>query len=122
MRKKQLNSGPFMLRRLHQQHPQFMETKKTGAVAGLLIDLGKEMAETVSAEAALDDDSVLFSRSRSPDHHQKLVTPEVEEKILEIRDHPPANLARVPGPVAILYYLHRDEEMKQLGAYLPRST
>ena len=108
------------LRRLHQQHPQWKQ-KRLAQQLGYSSTWVKKWLKRF-AEAALDDDSVLFSRSRSPDHHQKLVTPEVEEKILEIRDHPPGNMARVPGPVAILYYLHRDEEMKQLGAYLPRST
>jgi hypothetical protein len=47
--------------------------------------------------------------------------PVVVERILEIRDHPPANLQRVPGPVAILYDLHRDAELAGSGARLPRS-
>lgn len=74
------------------------------------------------AEADPDDETVLFSRSRAPCHSRKRVKEVVERKILEIRDHPPENLARVPGPVAILYYLHREESLKQSGAYLPRSS
>jgi hypothetical protein len=38
------------------------------------------------------------------------------------RKHPPANLQRVPGPKAILYYLERDGELAASGARLPRST
>ena len=108
------------LRQLHQQHPQWKQ-KRLAQQVGYSSTWVKKWLKRF-AEADPDNDSVLFSRSRSPDHHQKLVTPEVEEKVLEIRDHPPGNLARVPGPVTILYYLHRDEEMKQSGVYLPKSS
>lgn len=46
----------------------------------------------------------------------------VVTKILAIRDDPPANLKRVPGPVAIKYYLQRDDELNQQAAYVPTST
>jgi len=49
-------------------------------------------------------------------------SPEVINKILEIRDHPPQLLGRTPGPLTILYYLHRDQTLKESGAKLPRST
>lgn len=45
----------------------------------------------------------------------------VIERILDIRDHPPANLKRVPGPKAILYYLRQDEDLKAQGVWIPRS-
>lgn len=108
------------LRQLRQQHPDWTQAR-----------LGEELGYSLSwvrkwlkrfARADPEDDSVLFSRPRAPCHRQKRVKPEVERKILEIRDHPPENLARIPGPVTILYYLHRDEEMKAAGTYLPRST
>ena len=46
----------------------------------------------------------------------------VVDRILELRDHPPAHLQRVPGPKAILYFLHRDTELRATGLPLPRST
>ena len=46
----------------------------------------------------------------------------VEERIIALRESPPENLKRVPGPRALLYYLPRDPELQELGAALPRST
>jgi transposase InsO family protein len=108
------------LRLLHQQHPNWKKSRLAKEL-GYSLSWVKEWLKRF-ATADPDDDTVLFSRSRAPCQRQKLVQEEVERKILEIRDHPPGNLARVPGPVTILYYLHHDEEMKQTGAYLPRST
>ena len=42
------------------------------------------------------------------------------EQILTIRDHPPEQLHRTPGPKAILFYLPRSPEVD--GERLPRST
>jgi hypothetical protein len=44
------------------------------------------------------------------------------QAILDIRDQPPENLGRVPGPKAILSYLPRRAELVQAGLSLPRST
>jgi hypothetical protein len=46
----------------------------------------------------------------------------VEDRIVEMREEPPENLHRVPGPKALLYYLSRDPELQELGVALPRST
>jgi hypothetical protein len=46
----------------------------------------------------------------------------VIEHILAIRDHPPLNLNRIPGPKAILYYLHQEASTTLAGEQLPRST
>jgi transposase InsO family protein len=73
-------------------------------------------------EASPDDDSVLYGLSRARHHPPPPIAEEVVERILAIRDHPPDNLKRTPGPKAILYYLHRDEQLKASGHYLPRST
>jgi transposase InsO family protein len=42
--------------------------------------------------------------------------------VQQIRLDPPEDLQRTPGPVAILYYLHRDEGLLTKGTRLPRST
>jgi transposase InsO family protein len=46
----------------------------------------------------------------------------IERAILDIRDQPPENLGRVPGPQAILYYLPRHADLADLNGRLPRST
>lgn len=108
------------LRMVNQQHPNWPKRRLAEELGYSLSWVKKWLKRFAGADP--DDETVLFSQSRAPDQHQKRVKEKVERKILEIRDHPPDNLARVPGPVAILYYLHRDETMKTSGAYLPRST
>ncbi|HEX2184317.1 MAG TPA: integrase core domain-containing protein [Chloroflexota bacterium] len=68
------------------------------------------------------DDRVPASRSRARRHPPPAISPEVVDRILAIRDQPPGNLQRVPGPRAILYYLEQDAELREGGARLPRST
>ncbi len=63
-----------------------------------------------------------FTAARAPHHPPKAVDPAVVARILEIRDHPPEHLQRIPGPKAILYYLHKDEALRQSGLALPTST
>ena len=44
----------------------------------------------------------------------------VVQRLLAIRDQPPDNLRRTPGPLAILYYLHRDAPLQAAAVPLPR--
>jgi hypothetical protein len=69
-----------------------------------------------------DDEAVLWSRSSARKHPPAPLHPAVIERILAIRDHPPEHLQRTPGPTAILYYLHRDQDLLAQGLRLPRST
>ncbi len=69
-----------------------------------------------------EDDTVLHSHSRAPKHPPPPLDQRVIDRILEIRDQPPANLHRIPGPKAILYFLGQDSELQALGLRLPRST
>jgi transposase InsO family protein len=55
-------------------------------------------------------------------HHVRWEHPQVVDRILEIRDDPPEGLRRTPGPKAILYYLSRDETLKEQQLRLPKST
>jgi transposase len=64
---------------------------------------------------------VFFSRSRAPHEPQKKVTGEICQRILDIRDNPPENLRRTPGPVAILYYLPRQRDFIEAKTTLPTS-
>jgi integrase-like protein len=67
------------------------------------------------------DDAVLqgqpCARRTPPPRLSQLVV----ERILAIRDHPPQNLNRTPGPKAILYYLQHDPSSSLQGERLPRS-
>jgi Integrase core domain len=68
------------------------------------------------------DDTVLRGQSRARKHPPAAIAQLVVDCIVAIRDQPPANLHRVPGPKAILYYLEQDGELAASGARLPRST
>lgn len=58
-------------------------------------------------QAAPDDPQALLEYSRTPHHPPAGLTPQDEQRILDIRDHPPEHLGRTPGPTAIRYYLAR---------------
>ena len=73
-------------------------------------------------ETAPDDCQVLLGHSRARHTPPPSTSPEVVQRILELRDHPPEHLQRVPGPKALLYYLPRHAEGLPQGAHLPRST
>src|ERR671939_202891 len=73
-------------------------------------------------EAPPGDDTVLHSRSRARKHPPPSLSPLAIERILAIRDEPPANLQRVPGPDAILYCLQHDAELQAAGVSPPRSS
>jgi len=74
------------------------------------------------ANAAPDDTTVLQSQSRARKHPPPTISQSVIDRILAIRDDPPQNLKRVPGPKAIHYYLQHDATTTLAGERLPRST
>lgn len=53
----------------------------------------------------LEGHEVLQGKSRIPKHLPPPMDTKIVEKILEIRDHPPQQLGRTPGPLTILYYV-----------------
>jgi hypothetical protein len=65
----------------------------------------------------------LHSRSRARHTPPAAIAsqPAVVQRIREMRLAPPENLQRIPGPEAILYYLHHDPSLKDAGVRLPRS-
>lgn len=67
-----------------------------------------------------EDPSVLQSQSRARKTPPQSYHPNVIRRILDLRDHPPAEVPRKLGPKPILYFLHQDVAMR---AYrLPRSS
>lgn len=72
--------------------------------------------------SAPQDERVLHSQSRARHHPPSRLDQQVIDRILAIRDQPPDNLHRIPGPKAILYYLERDPSLQQQQLRLPRST
>ena len=73
-------------------------------------------------QAPLEDREVLIGRSRVPHKLPPSIPEEVVNKILDIRDHPPQQLGRIPGPLTIMYYLSKEQSLIDKGAKLPSST
>jgi transposase InsO family protein len=72
--------------------------------------------------AAAEDQAVLYDHSSARHTPPPRLSPLVVERILAIRDTPPLNLNRIPGPKAILYYLEQEATTTLQGQQLPRST
>ena len=105
---------------LHLEHPDWGAKKLSRLTERSLTWVKKWLRRLRGADP--NDDTVLHSRSRARKSSPKQVCQAVIDRILAIRDEPPENLRRTPGPKAILYYLGRDEELRQQDVYLPRST
>jgi hypothetical protein len=73
-------------------------------------------------QAPLADREVLNGYSRVPHKLPPSIPEEVVHKILDIRDHPPQPLGRVPGPLTIMYYLSKEPSLIEKGVKLPSST
>lgn len=108
------------LRQLWQAHPEWGARRLARYVARSLTWVKKWLRRLRGADLA--DETVLHSRSRARKSSPRRVGPAVVERILAIRDEPPEELRRTPGPQTILYYLHRDPELQQSPLYVPRST
>lgn len=109
-----------MLRTLLRTHPTWTMHDFADAV-GRSRSWTKKWVKRLRA-ASPDDTTVLHSRSRARKHPPPRLSTRVVERILEIRDQPPENLHRTPGPKAILYYLHHSQPADALPERLPRST
>jgi hypothetical protein len=73
-------------------------------------------------QATTTDPTLYHARSHAR-HTPPPSTPRlVVERILALRDEPPAHLRRVPGPRTILAFLQHDPEALALEVPLPRST
>ncbi len=108
------------LRSLAQQHPEWTQRELADAVGRSLSWIKKWLKRL--REAPPDDLHVLLSHSRAHHAPYPQVHPRIIQRIVEMREQPPENLHRTPGPRAILYYLHRDKELQAHNQPLPRST
>jgi len=106
---------------LAQQHPDWTRQELATALNKSLGWVKKWLKRL--REAASDDVMALHARSRARKTPPASIASQtlVVQRILEMRENPPENLHRVPGPEAIIYYLHRDPELQKAGVRLPRS-
>ncbi len=109
------------LRWLAKRHPSWTHQELAGALQMSRSWVSKWLKRL--RQAAPHDVMALHARSRARHTPPASIAsqPVVVQRILEIRTAPPENLQRVPGPEAILYYLHRDASLKDAGVRLPRS-
>src|SRR5919202_2271071 len=109
------------LRWLAQHHPDWTQ-EELATCLGRSLDWVKKWLKRFR-QAAPSDVSVLFSHSRARHTSPPSLAcePLLVQQILAIRDAPPENLQRVPGPEAILYYLPRDGLLQAAHVRLPRS-
>ena len=108
------------LREVWLEHPEWSRQKMGNAVGRSKAWVKKWLQRIRSAP--LEDREILNGRSRARKRPPPKLAPEVADKILNIRDHPPQQLGRTPGPLTILYYLNKDQTLKDIGSRLPRST
>ena len=108
------------LRELMHQHPAW-STKQYAETVGRCRKWVQKWRKRLQA-ADPDDQQVLHSQSRARKTPPEAYHPDVIKRILDLRDHPPEVVPRVLGAPTILYFLHRDEELKARGLRLPRST
>ncbi len=109
------------LRWLSERHPRWTHQELADAVGMSRSWVSKWLQRLRQADQ--EDVMALHSRSRARQTPAASIAsqPAVVQRILEIRTAPPENLQRVPGPEAILYYLHRDPTLTNAGLRLPRS-
>lgn len=107
------------LRDLMKQHPHWPQCR-FAAILGRSRSWVKKWMKRLR-QTPPDDAAVLWGQSRARQTSPRRVNQAIVDRVLDIRDHPPDNLQRTPGPRAILYYLHRDEGLQAKATYLPRS-
>jgi hypothetical protein len=109
------------LRWLVRQHPAWTQQDLADALKMSRPWVSKWLRRLRQADPA----DVLVLHSRTPARRSPPFAiasqPAVVQRILEMRMQPPKHLQRVPGPEAILYFLHRDPTLKAAGVRLPHS-
>lgn len=108
------------LRKVWLEHPEWSHQKMADEIGHSKSWVKKWLQRIRSAP--LEDRDILNGQSRARKRPPPRFPSELVEKILDIRDHPPGQVRRTPGPLAILYYLNQDQRLKDTGKKLPRST
>ena len=102
------------LREVWLEHPEWSRQKMASEV-GRSKSWVKRWLKRIRS-APLESQEVLRGKSRIPKHPPPPMEPKIVDKILEIRDHPPQQLGRTPGPLTIMYYLNQDPSLKEAGS------
>lgn len=108
------------LREVWLDHPEWSKSQLAEAIGRSKAWVKKWLKRI--RRCPLEDQEVLQGESRARKRPSPVWPENVVNQILHLRDHPPEKLRRIPGPVTILYYLHKDPSFRQTGIPLPRST
>jgi hypothetical protein len=108
------------LREVWLEHPEWSKQKLAEQV-GRSKSWVKKWLKRIRG-SPLEDQQGLRGQSRARKRPPPVWPESVVNRILEIRDDPPEKLGRTPGPLTILYYLSQDQNLRQAGTALPRST
>jgi len=108
------------LREVWLEHPEWSKQALAKAVGRSKSWVKKWLHRIRST--TLEDREVLNGQARARKRPPPGVAPAVVNRILDIRDHPPQRLGRIPGPLTILYYLKQDQDLTRAGLGIPRST
>jgi transposase InsO family protein len=109
-----------LLRQLLQKHPQWTHQQYAATVGRSVTWVKKWKKRLAGTETAAD--SRLYSQSRARQHPPEKISQPVVEAILAIRDQPPDDLQRTPGPLTIIYYLQKRTDLAAAGHRIPTST
>jgi transposase InsO family protein len=109
-----------LLRQLLQKHPGWTN-QQLAEVAGRSLTWVKQWKKRVH-QTPSEQAQHLFSQSRARRQPPEQTSQPVVEAILTIRDQPPDELQRTPGPLAIIYYLQRQATLATAGHHIPTST
>ncbi len=108
------------LRSLLQTHPEWSH-RQLAETIGYSKAWVKKWRKRLQAADPMDD-SVLWGQSRARHQLPPCIAPPVVQRILTLREELPEHLGRIPGPKALLYYLHQADDLKAQGYHLPTST
>jgi hypothetical protein len=106
--------------RLLQSQPRLSVTQLARLVGMSLSWVRKWRERLVGIDG--QDIRAFMSRSRRRLTSPKKVTEAVEAKILHLREYLTEQYHRRVGARNILYHLHNDPDLKQLGVYIPRAA
>ena len=104
-----------LLRHLLEQQPAWTNQQLADEVGRSLTWVKKWKKRL--RKAPTEAEQSLFSQSRARHHPPEKTSQPVVEAILMIRDQPPDELQRTPGPRAIIYYLQQQAALVTAGQH-----
>src|SRR5690348_699624 len=90
------------------QHPEYSRMQLAQACNQSLSWVKKWLARYKAAGSDSSLTSLFQPKTKGDYYRSPRLDPVVLERLLDLRDNPPAELGRIPGPKALAYYLAQD--------------